>query len=323
MIVLLVVLFLLIALLAQMQGVSGDRLFSLAVRGVLLSGIIAMGAIGLSLIFGVLGIPNFAHGDFMTAGAYLTFPIVMLIPGGPLEPFSFGLDFVIALLIVMPAVGLLGYGLDRMIFRPLRVRKSSAVIQAMASLAAAFLIRSFVYIFWGADFTFYYTGRPRPAFELFPDIRVRPDQLFILGLALLMIFLIYLMLEKSKMGKAMRATSDNRDLARISGIDTERVVFWTWMIGGGLAAAGGMMYGLDAQLRPEMGWWLLLPLFAAVILGTIGNPYGALVGALVIGVVWQMSSAFLNPAYGPGVAFAVMIIVLLFRPQGIFGKPGG
>ena len=323
MIVLLVVLFLLGALLAQMQGVSGDRLFSLAVRGVLLSGIIAMGAIGLSLIFGVLGIPNFAHGDFMTAGAYLTFPIVMLIPGGPLEPFSFGLDFVIALLIVMPAVGLLGYGLDRMIFRPLRARKSSAVIQAMASLAAAFLIRSFVYIFWGADFTFYYTGRPRPAFELFPDIRVRPDQLFILGLALLMIFLIYLMLEKSKMGKAMRATSDNRDLARISGIDTERVVFWTWMIGGGLAAAGGMMYGLDAQLRPEMGWWLLLPLFAAVILGTIGNPYGALVGALVIGVVWQMSSAFLNPAYGPGVAFAVMIIVLLFRPQGIFGKPGG
>lgn len=323
MIVLLAVVLLLLALLAQLQGVSGERLLSLAVRGVLLSGIIAMGAIGLSLIFGVLEIPNFAHGDFMTAGAYLAFPIVMLIPGGPLEPFSFGWDFMLALLIVMPTVGLLGYGIDRLVFRPLRARKSAKIMMAMGSLAAAFLIRSFVYMIWGADFTFFYTGRPRPAFELLPDIRVRPDQLFILGLALLFIFLVYLLLEKSKMGKAMRASADNRDLARISGIDTERVVFWTWMIGGGLAAAGGMMYGLDAQLRPEMGWWLLLPLFAAVILGTIGNPYGALVGALVIGLVWQMSSAFIDPTYGPGVAFGVMILVLLFRPQGIFGKPGG
>ena len=322
-VVLLAVVLLLLALLAQVQGVSGDRLLSLAVRGVLLSGIIALGAIGLSLIFGVLEIPNFAHGDLMTAGAYLAFPFVMLIPGDAVRPFSFGWDFIIALLLVMPLVGLLGYGIDRLVFRPLRARKSSKVIQAMASLAAAFLIRSFVYMIWGADFAFYYTGRPRPAFELLPDIRVRPDQLFILGLAVLMIVLIYLLLEKTKMGKAMRASADNRDLARISGIDTERVVFWTWMIGGGLAAAGGMMYGLDAQLRPEMGWWLLLPLFAAVILGTIGNPYGALVGALVIGLVWQMSSAFIDPTYGPGVAFFVMILVLLFRPQGIFGKPGG
>jgi branched-chain amino acid transport system permease protein len=121
----------------------------------------------------------------------------------------------------------------------------------------------------------------------------------------------------------MRATADNPDLARVTGIDTEGVIRWTWLLGGALAGAGGVMYGLDAQLRPEMGWWLLLPLFAAVILGTIGNAYGALVGALVIGVAWQVSSAFLNPAYGPGVAFMVLILVLLFRPQGIFGRPGG
>jgi branched-chain amino acid transport system permease protein len=311
-------------LFAYLHGIPAQRVLSLTVRGVMLGGIIALGAIGLTLIFGVLRIPNFAHGDMMTSGAYVALFIVGLLPTGrPLAPFSFGWEFLVALVLAMPAIGLLGYGLDRLVFRRLRAKRSPSVIMAMAALGSAFLVRSLVYVFWGADFVFFYTGRPRPAVELFAGIRVRPDQLFILGLALLLIFLVYLLLERTKMGKAMRATADNPELARVTGIDTESVIRWTWLIGGSLAGAGGVMYGLDAQLRPEMGWWLLLPLFAAVILGTIGNAYGALLGALAIGIVWQVSTAFLNPAYGPGVAFLVMILVLLFRPQGIFGKPGG
>jgi branched-chain amino acid transport system permease protein len=311
-------------LLALAQGVTGQRLLSLLVRGVMLGGILALGAIGLSLIFGVLRIPNFAHGDMMSVGAYVALFVVGMLPmGPPLGPFSFGYEFVVGLLVAMPLVGLVGYLLDRTVFRRLRARRSPPVIMAMAALGSAFLLRSLIYVFWGADFVFFYTGRPRPAFELFAGIRVRPDQLFILGLALAMIVMVYLLLERTKMGKAMRATADNPELARVTGIDTERVIRWTWLIGGGLAGAGGVMYGLDAQLRPEMGWWLLLPLFASVILGTIGNAYGALVGALVIGIAWQVSTAFINPAYGPGVAFVVLILVLLFRPQGIFGKPGG
>lgn len=313
-----------LALLANAQGISGNRLLSLAVRGVMLGGILSLGAVGLSLIYGVLKIPNFAHGDLMTVGAYLALLGVTLLPtGAPLAPFSFGIEFLVSLVAAMVLVGGIAYLVDRFVYRRLRARKSVSVILAMASLGAAFLLRSLVYLGWGADFTFYYTGRPRPAFELFAGIRVRPDQLFILALAIVLIALVYVLLEHTKIGKAMRATADNPDLARVSGIDTERVVLWTWLIGGALAGAGGVMYGLDAQLRPEMGWWLLLPLFASVILGTIGNPYGALAGALVIGLVWQMSSAFLDPAYGPGVAFMVMILVLIFRPQGIFGKPGG
>jgi branched-chain amino acid transport system permease protein/neutral amino acid transport system permease protein len=210
-----------------------------------------------------------------------------------------------------------------MIYRRLRARNSPPVILAMASRGAAFLVRSIIYLVWGADFSFYYTGRPRAAVELFAGIRVLPDQLFILGLALLLIILVYLLLEHTKIGKAMRATADNADLARISGINTDRVVMWTWFIGGGLAGASGVMYGLYSQLRPEMGWFLLLPLFASVILGTIGNPYGALAGALIIGISWQVSTAFVNSTYGPGVAFLVMILVLIVRPQGLFGKPGG
>jgi branched-chain amino acid transport system permease protein len=324
---LLVVLALVIAalwLVAALQGIPAQRILSLVVRGVMLGGIISLGAIGLTLIFGVLRIPNFAHGDMMTAGAYLALFLVGTLPSSrPLAPFSFGSEFLVALVLAMPLVGLLGYGLDRIVFRRLRATRSPSVIMAMAALGSAFLVRSLIYVFWGADFVFFYVGRPRPAIELVAGIRVRPDQLFILALAFVLIFLVYLLLERTKMGKAMRATADNPDLARVTGIDTEGVIRWTWLIGGSLAGAGGVMYGLDAQLRPEMGWWLLLPLFAAVILGTIGNAYGALLGALTIGIVWQVSTAFLDPAYGPGVAFMVMILVLLFRPQGIFGKPGG
>jgi branched-chain amino acid transport system permease protein/neutral amino acid transport system permease protein len=324
-VVLLALIFAAIWLLAYVQEIPSQRLLSLAVRGVMLGGILALGAIGLSLVFGVMKFGNFAHGDLMTLGAYLALPIVLALPSGAaLAPFTFGWEFLLALVIAMPLVGLAAYLIDRVIYRPLRLRRSSPVILAMAALGMAFFVRSLIYLIWGADFHFYYLGRARPALvELFSGVRVRHDQLFILGLAVVLVVLVYLLLEKTKMGKAMRATADNPDLARVSGINTDRVVLWTWLIGGALAGAGGIMFGLDAQLRPEMGWFLLLPLFAAVILGSIGNPYGALVGALIIGVAQQMSTAFINPAYAPGVAFVILILVLLFRPQGIFGKPGG
>lgn len=306
----------------QVLGITSHRLLSLTVRGVMLGGIIALGAVGLSLTFGVLRMANFAQGDLMTLGAFLALIGVNLIPNGrPLGPFSFGWELLISLVLAMVAVGVIAYVLDRTIYARLRARSSPPVIMAMASLGAAFLVRSIVYLGWGADFSFYYTGRPRSTVEILPDISVLNDQLFILGLAVVLMILIYILLEHTKLGKSMRATADNPDLARVSGIDTNRVVMWTWFIGGGLAGASGVMYGLYAQLRPDMGWFLLLPLFASVILGTIGNPYGALAGALIIGISWQVSTAFVASTYGPGIAFLVMIFVLLFRPQGLFGKP--
>ncbi len=321
MVVVLVLIGVAIFVAAQVKGVSSTTLLSLGVRGVLLGGTLALGAIGVTLVFAVLKMANFAHGDTMTLGAYLGLVVMLLLPKGPpLAPFSFGYEFLVALLIIVPLVGLLTFGLDQALFRPLRARRAQPIMFAMAALGLAFGLRSLVYVFWGADFTFYYVGRARPAVELFAGVRVRPDQLFILGLAVVLIIAVYLLLERTKIGKAMRATADNPDLARVSGIDTNRVILWTWLIGGGLAAAGGMLYALDVQLRPEMGWWLLLPLFASVILGTLGNAYGALAGAFIIGLVWQMSSAFINPTYGHGIAFLVMVLVLLVRPEGLFGR---
>jgi branched-chain amino acid transport system permease protein/neutral amino acid transport system permease protein len=300
-------------------------LVELFVYGIVLGSIISLGAIGLTLIYGILRFANFAHGDLMTAGAYValflvTGPLSWLgIPDHTFGALSFGWRMIIALPFSMVAVGGLGLLFDRIVFRKLRLKGSGVVILAMASLGASFIIRMLVLILWGADYRFYRPGLLRPALELPLGVKIRPDQILILLMVSFLVSVLHLFLQKTKMGKAMRATADNMDLARISGIDTERVIIWTWIIGGALAAAGGILYGIDVQLHAGMGWNFLLPLFAAAILGTIGNMYGALVGGLVIGVAQQVSTAFLLPTYKPAVAFMIMILILIIRPQGIFG----
>jgi len=304
----------------QARHVTFARLASLTVWGLILGSIIALGAIGLTLVYGILKFANFSHGDLMTTGAYIALLFIAAVfPHGPrLAPFSFGWEFLAALPLAMIGTIFVALLLEKVIYGPLRHHGSSPVILAMASLGAAFLIRSIIYIVWGGDFYFFYRGI-RQVLTLPFDVRIRYDQLIILGLALLFVILTYLFLERTKLGKAMRATADNPDLARVTGIDVNKVIFWTWTLGAAMAAVGGVLLGLDSQVRPEMGWVILLPLFAAVILGGIGNPYGALVGGLIIGVIQQISTAFMNPAYKPAVAFVIMIIILLVRPQGIFG----
>jgi branched-chain amino acid transport system permease protein len=319
-----VAVFIALWLLAQARGIPSQHLLSLTAWGVMLGGIIALGSIGLTLVYGVLRFPNFSHGALVTLGAYLTFMIMAVLPQGPaLRPFSFGIELIVALLVAMPLVGLVALAIDRVLYRRLRITGAHLVLFAMASLAMEFFLRSWIYLIWGSDFHFYYVGRPNPALHLPLGIRVRADQIFILALAFVLVAVIYYVLERTRMGKAMRATADNPELAQVRGINTERVIAWTWVIGGALAAAGGVMYGLSSQLRPEMGFFLLLPMFAAVIMGGIGNPYGALLGALIVGITTQVSSAFLNPAYGPAVAFVLMVITLLIRPQGLLGRAGG
>ncbi|MBW2142703.1 MAG: ATP-binding cassette domain-containing protein, partial [Deltaproteobacteria bacterium] len=304
---------------------EGVKMAELVVYGIVLGSIIALGAIGLTLIFGILNFANFAHGDFMTMGAYValflvTGPFVWLgIPDNSFGPLSFGWRMVLAFPLAMLATCAFAILLDRLLFRKLRRKGSSAVILAMSALGASFITRMTVLILWGADYRFYRPGIMRPAMILPLEIKIRPDQVFILIVVFSLVTLLHFFLKTTKIGKAMRATADNMELAQISGIDIERVVLWTWGIGGSLAAAGGILYGLDVQLHPGMGWNFLLPLFAATILGTIGNFSGALVGGLIMGVAQQVSTAFLPPTYKPAVAFIIMIVILLVRPQGLFG----
>jgi branched-chain amino acid transport system permease protein len=297
----------------------------LTVYGVVLGSIISLGAIGLSLVYGIMRFANFAHGDLMTAGAYVTLffitgPLAWIgVPDTTFGPFSFGWRIVIAFPFSMIVVAGVAIFLDRILYRPLRSRGSGRVIMAMSALGASFIIRMGVLIIWGSDYLFYRPGLLRPALQLPAGIKIRPDQILILIVVVVLVVILHLFLQRTRMGKAMRATADNMELARISGIDIERVIIWTWGIGGGLAAAAGILYGIDVQLHPGMGWNFLLPLFAASILGSIGNIYGAMVGGLIIGIAQQLSTAVMLPTYKPAVAFIIMIVILLIRPQGIFG----
>ena len=298
----------------------------LIVYGIVLGSIISLGAIGLSLVYGIIRFANFAHGDFLTAGAYVSLFMVtgvlswVGIPDNTFGPLSFGWRMVIAFPVSMVAVGGVAILLDRILYRKLRIKGSGPVMLAMSSLGAAFIIRMIILIVWSSDSLFYRPGLLRPALELPLGIKIRPDQILILFAVFALVSLLHLFLQNTKMGKAMRATADNMELALISGIDTERIIIWTWGIGGALAAAAGILYGIDVQLHPYMGWNFLIPLFAATILGTIGNIYGALIGGLTIGIAQQVSTAFLLPTYKLAVAFIIMILILLIRPQGIFGK---
>jgi len=298
----------------------------LIVYGIVLGSIIALGAIGLSLVYGIIRFANFAHGEFMTAGAYLALFMVtgvlswIGVPDSTFGALSFGWRMVIAFPFSMVGVAFLAIVFDRILYRKLRIKGSGPVMLAMSSLGTSFIIRMVILIIWGSDYRFYRPGLMRPALELPWGIKIRPDQILILFVVLFLVVLLHLFLKRTKMGKAMRATADNIQLALISGIDTERIILWTWGIGGALAAAGGILYGIDVQLHARMGWNFLIPLFAATILGSIGNIYGALIGGLTIGIAQQVSTAFLLPTYKLAVAFVIMILILLIRPQGIFGK---
>lgn len=292
--------------------------------GIVLGSIIALGAVGLTLIYGIARFGNFAHGDLMTLGAYLAlFLTVQVFPALGLSEtrlgsLSFGWPLLVSFIPIMLLVGGVAVLVDRLVYRRLRNLRVGPVMLAISSLAMAFVLRSVIYILWGPDYHFLSSGL-RPMLELPLGIKLRPDQILIIVLAWVLVIALYVFLQRTKMGKAMRAMADNSDLARVSGIPTERMTTYAWIIGGGLAASGGILLGIDSQVRPEMGWALLLPLFGAVILGGIGNPYGALIGAMIIGIAQQASTYWINAAYKPAVAFIILIFILLVRPKGIFG----
>ncbi len=283
--------------------------------------IIGLGAIGLTLTYGVMKFANFAHGDLMTLGMFLAFFIVvdLGLEGGDIGPLSFGWGMIPAALFAMAVVALVAVTLDRIVFRPLRSRGSGIITMAIASLGIGIGIRAIVQMIWGPSSERYSTGINK-AVTIFGDLKVKPDQFLIVSLTLLLAVAVYLLLYRTRLGKAMRATADNPDLAEVAGIETETVRRWTWVIGGLLIAIAGIMLAVQAQLRFDAGFNLILPLFAATILGGIGNPLGALVGGLVVGISQEVSTEWINTGLKPGVPFLILILMLIVRPRGLFGS---
>lgn len=276
----------------------------LTYNGLVLGSVLALGAIGLTMIFGVLRFAHFAHGDMMTVGAYFAFALVSVL-GWPLWAA------VVPAMVATAAVALI---LDKLFYS--RMRRVAPVILLISSFASGLMLRALVQMIWGSGNQVYETGISVP--YVVGGVYITPDSLKVLAAVAIMVLVVHLFLSRTKMGRAMRAMSDNMDLARISGVPVKRVIFWTWVFAGALAAVAGILLGVDTRVNPSMGYYALLPIFAAAILGGVGKPLGAVVGALIIGLAMNYSVLLIPSAYKLAVAFVIMIAILILRPQGLF-----
>jgi neutral amino acid transport system permease protein len=282
-------------------------MLQLIVNGIVLGSIIALAAIGLTMVYGVLNFANFSHADFMALGAYIAFVLNVAL----------GLNIILSFFIAVAIAGAIGVLLDFLVWKPMRRKNADLVSLVIISIGLSLIVRNAIIFIWGGS-TRNFDLPVRRGIEML-GVTITHNQLIGLGTAILFMVLVHFFLKNTKLGKAMRAISDDINLARISGIDSDKVIMWMWFIGIGLAGAAGILYGLETTIRPNMGWFLILPMFAAVILGGIGNPYGAMVGGMIIGLSQELSMLILPSEYKMGVSLGIMILVLLFKPKGLFG----
>ncbi len=297
------------------------------IPGLVLGCIYALGAIGITLTFGILRFANFAHGEVMMTGAYLTWTISTLagsLLGWALHPL------IAAIPAVLAAIGILIL-IDRYFYKPFR--NAPTIMVVMASFGMMLVVRSTVQFIWGPNQLTFVKGIDRPNEAVrqftadFDMMLLIPNKHFwiMAGTIIIMLGFTYL-LERTRIGKAMRAVSDSPDLASVTGINVEAVVRATWIVGGFCAVAAGVFLAMDIQfLETTMGFRMLLPMFAAAILGGIGRPFGAVFGGLIIGLAEELSAypwigdaPLISPGYKTGVAFSSMIIMLIVRPSGLF-----
>jgi len=296
--------------------------------GLIIGSIIALGAIGLTLTFSILRFSNFGHGELLAWGSYLALSALAVFAAigwadspRAIAPFSFGWPLLLALAGAAVLTALMALALDTLLFKRLRLQGSITLV--IASFGAALALRNLLLFFYGGV-PRYYSQELQIAWALLPrsvagGLRITPDQLFVIGLTAATVVALHLFLKHSTLGRAMRATADNPQLARVAGIDPERMLRTTWLLGGVLAALAGVFAGLTVQLRPTLGLDLLLPLFAAVVLGGIGSVWGAVVGGLVVGLAESAAVAWVGAEWRAAAAFVVLIAMLLVRPSGLFG----
>ena len=295
------------------------------VDGLISGALIGLGAIGVTLTYSILRFANFAHGEFVTFGAYAALALsaalssLISVPGDGLGPFSISPALMVGAPLAMALTAVFALALDRLLFSRLR-GKSEAISVVMASFGASLAIR--------AAIEFVFTSRPsyfnhelQIAQPIGFGLKATPNQLAMLVVAVALTAGVYLLLTRTQLGRSMRAVSENPSLARVAGVDVEKTIRAAWALGGALAGAGGVMAGLLVQIRPFMGFDLLLPMFAAAILGGIGSVPGAFVGALIIGLAESLTVQLAGAEWRAAVAFTVLVGVLLIRPAGIAGRP--
>ena len=282
-----------------------ELVVNLLTNGIVEGLVIALPALALTLVMGICKFPNASAGDTMTLGAYAA--LVFHAGGLPM--------FFVAVLGAMMVSALVSWAAYRLIFS--RLTQAPMVASLLAAIGLAFVLRSVLALSVGPEARTF--KLPLVRAWNFDGVRLLPTDLMIAAVAMTAVIAVFCLLGLTDAGRKLRAVADNPDLARLSGIRSRRLMWLLWAVAGALAGLGGVLIGVKGVLTPEIGWEFVLPAFAAVILGGIGSPVGAVVGAVVMGIAQERSVPLVGPSYKLVVAFAVMVIVLLFRPAGLFG----
>jgi len=278
-----------------------------AINGVVLGTLLALPVLAITIVFGIARFPNAATGDYMTLGAYTAIAVQTFVSS----------SLVLGVLAACAVTALVSVGFYLWVFRALAQR--SNISRLIASLGVAFVVRNTITFFAGQDQ--YNLDVPLVRAWNLNGVRILPTDLYILATAAIALVLVFYFLYATPMGRRMRAVADNADLAAASGIRSHRVMLCLWTLCGVFSGLGGVLLGIKAVVIPELGFELLMPMFAAVILGGIGHPVGAVVGTLLFSVSQEIASLYVEPSYKIVMAFGVLLVLLLVRPQGIFGRP--
>ena len=281
------------------------ELVHLTVTGLLIASLLALGAVGLSLTFGVARFANVAHPDFMMLGAYATYAFNALA----------GVPFWWAALLGVATALAVGVPVARLAYDTLPV--TGTVQLLIISIGVSFILRHAVLFVFGSNLLQFAVPLQRP--YVWGPVRLTAYQLLTLAVAAVLVVAVHLLLSRTKLGRILRAIADNAVLTEIAGADVARARLAMWVIAVLLASCGGILFGLNLVIQPNMGWDLVIPIFSAAILGGIGNPYGAMGGALVIGLVQEWSTLMIPAAYKEAIAFGAMALCLMFRPRGLWG----
>ncbi|MBD3134728.1 branched-chain amino acid ABC transporter permease [Microbispora bryophytorum] len=286
-----------------------DRVAQLTFEGFNLGLIIALAAMGLSLVFGTTGLTNFAHGELLTFGAMCAYFFNVVI----------GLPLIVAAVISVVIGGAFGYSQDRFFWGVLRRRGSSLVAMMIISIGLALFLRYVFLFFFGGEGASFADYNAQPGIQVGP-ISAAPKNFIAMGIELAVLIVVGLALLKTRVGKAARAVADNPALAASSGINVDGVIRIIWTVGGAVASLAGVMLGLSQNVSYQMGFQILLLVFAGVTLGGLGTAFGALVGSIVVGLFIQLSTVVVPTELKTVGALLVLILVMLFRPQGILGR---
>lgn len=295
----------------------GVRALQLAVGGLVFSLLLAMAALGLSMIFGTTGLTNFAHGELITFGAIMAFAIDRL-PGNIVVGGA-NITMAVSIAFAMVMSTLFGWGQDKVLWKPLRRRGTGLIAAMIVSIGLSIFLRNLFQYFAGAGNHNYSQWTSPAPWEIGP-VLITPKDVGVIVFSAIVLIVVTLAIQKTRLGKATRAVADNPALAASSGINVDRVISVVWAVGAGLAGLSGVLLGMTQGFDYQVGFKILLLVFAAVVLGGLGTVWGALLGSFIIGIFIEVSTLFVPAELKFVGALAVLILALLVRPQGLLGR---